>query len=288
MTTVVEKRARDPDAVLFICDFSPPRGADPKLLGPVRQLGADFISAAYNPGKSTRVNSAFAARWIKENTGKDVLFTLATRDMNKVAAQSLLLGAALLGLENVVVVKGDKFTPKELAAVKAVDDFKPTEMLRSIVSMNRGFDFKGGKLRSPTQLCVGAAIDLAHGMSSETRLTRSKVEAGAQFFLMQPLFDSRRLQDFLSGYEQEYGEPLSAPIFCGVQVMVPDSIVFGDIPDWVTRDLARGRPGEQIAIQVVRAFVNQGFKSIYLVPPIMRGGRRDYKAAQLVIDAFTQ
>ena len=46
------------------------------------------------------------------------------------------------------------------------------------------------------------------------------------------------------------------------------------------------RPGEEIAAQVLRDFVAEGFRSIYLVPPIMRGGRRDYKAAQRVIEAF--
>jgi len=286
MAKVVDKRAQDPNAILFICDFSPPRGADPKLLAPAHDLDADFISVAYNPGKSTRVNSAFGALWIKENAGRDVLFTLATRDMNKVAVQSLLLGAALLGLENVLVVKGDSFTERELSAVKSVDDFKPTELLSSIVAMNNGRDFKGGKLRSPTDFCVGAPIDLAHGVRRETRLTRKKVEAGAEFFLMQPLFDPQRLHDFLSGYEREYGEPLSAPVFCGLQVMAPDSIVFGDIPEWVTRDLSGGRPGEEIAAQVLRDFVAEGLRSVYLVPPIMRGGRRDYKAAQRVIEMF--
>ncbi len=286
MAKIVDKRAQDPNALLFICDFSPPRGADPKLLAPAQDLDADFISVAYNPGKSTGVNSAFGACWIKAHAGSDVLFTLATRDMNRVAAQSLLLGAALLGLENVLVVKGDGFTERELSAVKTVDDFKPTELLNSIAAMNEGRDFKGGKLRSATDLCVGAPIDLAHGVRRETRLTRRKVEAGAEFFLMQPLFDPRRLEDFLSGYEREYGEPLSAPVFCGVQVMAPDSIVFGDIPEWVARDLSGGRPGEEIAAQVVRDFVAEGFRSIYLVPPIIRGGRRDYKAAQRVIDIF--
>ena len=285
LTTVIDKRAQEPNAVQFICDFSPPRGGDPKLLEPARRLGAGFISVAYNPGRSTRVNSAFAAAWIKGNTGADAIFTLATRDMNKVAVQSLLLGADLLGLENVVVVKGDEFSERDLSTVKAVDDFVPTGLLRSIASMNQGLDFKGGKLRSPTRLCAGAVIDLAHG-EGETALVRRKVEAGAQFFLMQPVFEPRRLQDFLSRYDREYGEPLAPPVFCGIQVMAADGLIFGDIPDWVTSDLEGGRPGDEIAVQVLQDFVVAGFRSFYLVPPIFRGGRRDYEAAQRVIEAF--
>ena len=286
MTTILERRAQDQDAVLFICDFTPPRSADPQLLEPARHLDADFISVAYNPGKSVRVSSPFAAYWIKEYAGKDVVFTLATRDVNKLAAQSLLLGAALLGLENVVVVRGDEFTERELSAVKTVDDFSPTELLSSISSLNQGLDYKGGKLRSPTSFCVGASIDLGREVERETRLTRRKVQAGAQFFLLQALFYPQQLREFYARYAQRYGEELSVPVFCGIQVMSLDSIVFGEVPGWVNEDLAKDRPAEDIALQVLGAFVDEGFRSIYLIPPILRGGQRDYDAAQRVLEAF--
>ena len=286
MTTVIERRAQNPEAVLFICDFSPPRGPDAQLFEQIRALDADFISVAYNPGKSPRVNAAFAARWIRERLGKEVLFTLATRDMNKLAAQSLLLGAALLDLENVVVIQGDRFTAKELEAVSAVDDFTPTALLRSVVALNDGRDYKGGTLRTPTRLCVGAAIDLGRDVKREIALTRRKAEAGAQFFLLQALFDPPRLRDFSARYGDTYGEALSPPVFCGVSVLTQDSIVFGDRPDWVTADLAKGRPGDEIAATLAQRFVEQGDRSIYLIPPILRGGRRDYRAAQRVIEAF--
>ena len=285
MTKVVDKRAQDEKAVLFICDFSPPRGASPGVLERARDLDSDFISAAYNPGKSTRVTSPLAALWIKQNAGKDVVFTIATRDMNKVAAQSLLLGAALMGLENVVVVKGDGFTDRELSAVKAVNDFRPTELLGSIRSMNEGLDYRGGKLQSPTGFCVGASIDLGRDMGREMALTRKKVEAGAQFFLLQAFFYPQRFEEFLAGYADTYGEELSAPVFCGVQVVAQDSIVFGDVPSWVTDDLDKGRGPEDIALQVLQGYLDEGFRSIYLLPPILRGGRRDYEAAQRVIEA---
>ena len=286
VTTVIEKRALSDD-VVFICDFSPPRGSYPQLLDPAKQLDADFISVAYNPGRSVRASSAFVAHWIKQNTGKEVLFTLATRDMNKVAIQSLLLGAALLGLENVVLLRGDAFTERDLEGVSPVNDYRPTELLRSVTQMNAGLDYRGLKLRSSTGFCVGASIDLAHGIEHEIELTRRKVEAGAKYFLLQAIFEPVRLQEFLDGYARKYREDLSPPVFCGIQVMSQESIVFGDIPRWVTDDLGSGRPGDEIALQVLGEFVGQGFKSIYLIPPILKGGRRDYDAAQRVLDGFS-
>lgn len=286
MTRVVDRRAQDQNALRFICDFSPPRGPDAALVEDARLLGADYISVAYNPGRSVRANSAFVARWIKDNTASDVLFTLATRDMNKVALQSLLLGAELAGLENVVVVQGDRFTERDLSGVSAVSDFTPTELLASITEMNNGRDYRGGALRTNSELCAGATIDLARGIDDEVALTRRKVEAGAQFFLLQAVAEPSAVEQLLSAYEARYAEPLSAPLFCGVQVMTNESIRFGDVPEWVTRDLERGRAGDDIAIEVTRKFADGGFTSIYLVPPILRGGRRDYEMAARVIAAF--
>ena len=286
MASVVDQLERNADRTVFICDFSPPRGGSPDLLEPAAHLDVDFVSVAYNPGKSARVNSVAAAHWIKTNTGRDVVFTLATRDMNKVAVQSLLLGAQLLGLENVIVVKGDEFTDRELSLVREVNDYRPTDLLRSINELNRGLDYKGLKLRTPTEFCVGASIDLARGVESESRLTHSKVAAGAHFFVSQPTFDPNEPKRFLEMYAEPYGEELTLPIFHGVQLMTQDSLVFGNVPRWVTDDLAKGRTGVDIALQVLRDFADAGIRSIYLVPPILRGGRRDYEAARAALESF--
>ena len=273
---------------VFICDFSPPRGADPALLHGARSVDADFLCVAYSPGKSVRVDPVIAAHVIRQQTEKDVVFTLATRDMNKVAIQSMLLGAQLLGLENVAVVMGDRFTDRELSHVQDVSDYLPTELLRSINDLNQGTDFRGRKLRAGTDFCIGATIDLARDMDAEIRLTRRKVESGAQFFISQPTFDPDLPTAFIARYADQYDEELSPPIFHGVQVMAPESIVFGNIPQWVTDDLAKDRPGEDIALQVLDRFTEAELTSIYLVPPILRGGRRDYDAAQAVVEALAR
>ena len=286
MTKVVDKYVQEEIRTLFVCDFSPPRGADPQRLEAARHLDVDFVSVAYNPGKSTRVNSAAAAHWIKTNTGRDVVFTLATRDMNRIAAQSLLLGAQLMGLENLVVVRGDEFTEAELSMVKEVGDFAPTELVRSVNNMNRGVDFRGRKFQPPTDICVGATIDLGRGLQREIALTWRKVRAGARFFISQPTFAPEEPKEFMARYADRYGDELSVPVFFGLQVMTQESIVFGNVPQWVTDDLHKGRSGVDIAHQVLSEFTGAGLRCIYLVPPILRGGRRDYEAAQAVLETF--
>ena len=282
---IVDKFLQNPDAAIFICDVSPPRGGDPGLLEPLRGLDADFLSMAYNPGRSVRVNSVAAAHWLRRETGAEAAFTIATRDMNRVAIQSLLLGAELLGLENVIVVRGDDFTPRELATVRDVHDFTPTGLIRAIGAMNEGVDHRGLRLRGPTHLCVGATIDLGRGIDREARLTHAKAEAGAQFFVSQPAFSAEPSVRFLERYATLYGE-LGAPVFFGVPVMAPGSLALGEVPQHVTEDLAAGRPGADIAAQLVDELRGAGFRTFYLVPPILRAGRRDYDAAREVLARF--
>ena len=284
MTKITDSLQRPGHRPLVICDFSPPRGAGTDLLEPARTLDVDWISVAYNPGRSVRVNSALAAQWIKSNAGRDVVFTLATRDMNKLAVQSLLLGAQLHGLENVVVVKGDDFTERDLSMTIDVNDYTPSRMIASIAAMNDGLDFKGLKLREPTQFCVGATIDMSRDMERELLLTNRKIRAGAQFLMSQPTFSSETPLQFNQRYAAMFGEQVPVPIFHVLQVMAPEGITFGNIPQWVTDDLEKGRPGRDIALQILDDFASAGLDTIYLVPPILRGGRRDYETTQAVLE----
>lgn len=285
MTKVLQKRDGNDRSVSFICDFSPPSSPDEGFLEEVLLIEADFISVACNPGKTVKTHSVIGAYWIKEKTSKDVVFTVATRDLNKIATQSLLLGASLLGLDNLVVVKGDKFTQKDLLDTQEVNDFSPTELIYSVSAMNMGKDYKGTKLTQPTDFCIGASIDLGSDITHQITLTQRKLDAGAQYFLLQAVFDPQIVVDFVDIYEETYGLSFPVPIYCGIQIMKNNSLSFSEVPYWVGEDLKRGRSGEEIAIEILERFIEKRFNAIYLIPPIIRGGSRDYGMARRVINA---
>ena len=271
---------------VVISDFTPPRSGDPAAVDRVRGLNVDFVCVAYNPGKLVRADSAAAAYAIRERVGTDVVFNLATRDMNRVALGTRLLGAAMLGLENVLILKGDPFTERERAQVRPVDDATPTGLIRDAAAMNQGTDYRGSALRGTTDLCIGAGLEPSRDPETEARLARRKVEAGAQFFVSQPLFDLVSRSRFLEAYEATAGGSLTTPVFWGLQVLDRDGIVLGDLPEGIKADLEKGRPGVEIAAEQLHAFLNAGIRGVYLVPPILRGGARDYEAAQRVLETI--
>ena len=137
MASVVELLRLCKSRPFVACDFSPPRGGISDLMSEALSLTPDMFLVAYSPGKSVRTNPVAAAHWISENTGREAAFMLATRDMNKNALQSILLGAQLLGLDNIVSVMGDKFETSERKIQKSVYDFSSTEFIESIKEMRK-------------------------------------------------------------------------------------------------------------------------------------------------------
>ena len=278
MTSVIECCYESTGRPGFICDFSPPRSGS---IAEARRadIPADFISVAYNPGQAVRANSAMLAAAIRRETGRETVFTIATRDMNRLALQSLLLGAQVLGLENVAVVQGDRFDNRDRALL-AVNGYRPTELIAAIRALNEGTDFRGSSLREPTNLCIGATFDLGRSLDEEAELTARKVEAGADFLMSQPIFDPEDAHRFRESYERQSGEALSIPVFYGLQILEQGGVLFSSVPEPVRAELEAGRSGVDIAVELYGRFQEVGLRNIYLVPPIRRGGGRDYAAAR--------
>ena len=286
MTKIADIYTRRADEPLFICDFSPPRGPDYGDVAAARALNADCFSVPYNPGKSVYSNSAFAAHALRTFVGKEVVFTLATRDMNILGAQSLLLGAALLGLQNVIVVRGDDFTAADLGWTKEVNDYTPSALIRAIAHMNEGIDFRGRALSAPTDFCIGATIDINRRLETELPLTRRKIEAGAHFLITQPGFSSVASIRFLEAYERTHGEAPPIPIFFGIQMMTPGARSFSPVPQAIRDYLDAGITADDIASRTIDAFLEADLAAFYLMPPILPGGVRDYAAAQSVLNRY--
>ena len=262
----------------IMCDFSPPRSGEPNIVIQA-QIDANLILVAYNPGKAVRTSSPMLAAAIQQS-GKDTVFTIATRDMNKLAVQSLLLGAQTLGLQNVVVVQGDPLSDRRISGVASVNDYRPTELIADIAMLNRGIDFKGRRLGAPTDFCIGASVDLGRGIEKEAQLALRKVQSGAEFLITQPIFDVDHVARFRESYGYHAGKAGTLPIFFGLQILENDGVVFTSVPSSIKSELERGRSGIDIALDLYQKFQDARLNNIYLMPPIKRGGIRNYDAAQ--------
>ena len=254
----------------------------PGALTDALEIDADFLSVSYAPGQSARVNPIFVAAHLQGHLGRPTVFTLATRDMNPIAVQGLLLGADWEGLRNIVIVRGDPIRDQERNRVTTVNDYSTTSLLEDIVSLNHGRDFRGLNLTSSTSFCAGATVDLHRGIQSETSLAVRKVKAGAEFFLSQAHFRARDLGVFRRNVSPANG--IQVPVFAGVQILDADGIDFGNIPDGIRRDLDGGKSGLDIATELAFDLWSEGISTFYVIPTVLQGGVRDYRAAAVLVE----
>ncbi len=270
---------------VFLGDFSPPRGGGASALADAAKLDVDFVCVAYNPGKAVRTDSVAAAYEISRATGRGTVFNLSPRDMNKLALQSRLLGAEVLGLQNVLILQGDRVTERDRMA--DVSEYTATGLIAAAREMNQGTDFKGSNLKAPTDFCIGASVDLGRGAEQEATLALRKVEAGAHFLVTQPIFAASDLTAFREAYAAQAGSEISVPVLWGLQILRPDGVLFSNVPAEVRANLERGRDGVEIALETYAELRAAGAGGIYLVSPIQRGGARDYDAGARFLAAIS-
>ena len=265
MARVTDIVSRSREKPVFMCDFSSPRDPTADWLGEARNLNADLFCVPHLAPHPTRPDAITAAHLIRDNVGTEVVFNLAARDASKSEVRDRLNNARRLGLENVVVLQGD--ANRGVADAAGTDRFKPTELIAELKGL--GGDF-----------CVGAVADLANGVEKEADLCRLKVDAGADFFLVQPTFDIEAVERFLAN------PGLAVPMFFGVQVLARGGIAFAPVPEPLRLQIERGRSGADAAEETMRRFLRLGVYNFYLIAPIYPGGARDYGLARQVIDSF--
>ncbi len=177
----------------------PPRGADASA---VRKLAASL------PGRLDAVvvgESALACAAILAGEKRNPILSMITRDRNRMALESDVLGAASLGIESVLCLSGNHQSLGALAQPQAAGayDIDSVQLLAGIKKMcETGADFAGRKLDSAPRLSLGAA---AHPYQRPMELNllrlRKKVLAGATFFITEPVFDLAGFTEWMNAVQ---------------------------------------------------------------------------------------
>lgn len=200
-------------------ELVPPKGMEyDKLLEKTRQcraLGVDAINVPDGPRAMARMSALATALIIEQHVGLETILHYACRDRNLLGMQSDLLGAAGLGLRNLLAVTGDppKLGPyPQATAVFDVDAIGLVNMLRRL---NTGLDLGGAGIGKPTSFSIGVGTNpVAPDLERERHRFRLKVEAGAQWAITQPVFDAECLFRFLDFNESLDGGGI--PIIAGI------------------------------------------------------------------------
>lgn len=198
---------------LIAVELAPPvDAADEKVLQAARTLqkaDVDVLTFPDSPSGRTRIDSVLMAEKVRRETGMCVMPHICCRDKNAIAMRSLFLGAHINDIHNMLIVTGDPVPSMARQTVKAVFNFDSVGLMQIAKDMN-----EENFIDSP--LSYGGAINQGRkNLDVEIKRVQRKLEAGAEFFLSQPVFstsDAERLRMI----KEETG----ARILCGIMPLI--------------------------------------------------------------------
>lgn len=186
-------------AFTVVVEIKPPKGiAVQDMLAPVGALKKRVAAFSVPDNEQARMRLApLAAARLAQEAGGEPLVHLACRDRNRLALESDLLGAAVLGLENLLLVSGDYVTLGDHPQAKPVYDADSVQLLQIARGLSEGHDSAGQPLEGNPRFFLGAVVvPEAEPLAPQLLKFEKKVAAGAQFFITPPIFDLEKFRRF--------------------------------------------------------------------------------------------
>ncbi len=180
----------------------PPKGCDAeKTLDSIRLLkdaGVDGVNIPDGPRAQTRMSAQATAVLVEREIGIEAVLHYCCRDRNLLGMMSDLLGAAALGLHNLLLITGDPPKMGPYPDATAVFDIDAIGLTNMVNKLNHGLDLGNNPIGKPTAFSIGVGVNPgAVNMEEEIRRFEWKVEAGAEYAITQPVFDTEQLRRFL-------------------------------------------------------------------------------------------
>ena len=182
-------------------ECGPPRGADPEV---IRRKGAllkevvDGVNVTDNQTSVVRMSS-FASSIILKEMGFDPILQMVCRDRNRIAIQSDILGAAALGINNILCLSGDHQKFGDHAKAKNVFDIDSIQLINTVKMMRDNGRFVGGEeVNGRPRLFIGAAANpFADPFEIRAARLAKKVKAGVEFIQTQCIYNVKKFEQWM-------------------------------------------------------------------------------------------
>jgi homocysteine S-methyltransferase len=222
-------------------EIVPPKGTDirKELEGSrfLKSVGVDAVNIPDSPRASARMSNQALSLLVQRDAEIEAILHYTCRDRNVLCIQSDLLGAAAVGIKNLICITGDPPKMGNYPDATAVFDVDAIGLVNIVHNLNRGLDLGGNPIGAGTGFVIGVGANPGlTDLDEEIRRFEFKVAAGAEYAVTQPVFDIRLLENFLRRIEH-----CRIPVVAGIwplvsvrnaefmknelRVSVPDSIL---------------------------------------------------------------
>ena len=221
------------------------------------------VNVTDNQSSVMRMGSLPACVMLK-NAGLTPILQLTCRDRNRIALQSELLGAAALGIENILCLTGDHTKMGDHPGAKPVFDLDSVSLLHTVCQLEKGVDLGGNPLVGEAPKFAKGAVVSPCSDSVDAQLAKMerKVMAGAEYFQTQAVFDSEKFISFMEQAKQ-FGQPVQLgviiPKSAGMAKFMNKNVAGVHVPQWMIDELAAdkekakaGITGVELAAKVIK------------------------------------
>jgi methionine synthase I (cobalamin-dependent)/5,10-methylenetetrahydrofolate reductase len=262
-------------------ELDPPRGADPGAIMDraqyCRENEVDAINVADGPRASARMSAQSLCVLLQNKVGVDTILHYTCRDRNLLGIQSDLLGAYAMGLRNILAITGDPPKLGDYPDATAVYDVDSIGLIRIMDHLNHGCDLAGNLIGPPLGLHIGCGADPSKpDMEKEIQRLESKVKAGAEYIMTQPIYDPAHLERFLSAVKH-----LHTPILVGLLPLyshrnaefLHNEVPGMRIPDDIRERMRKAGSGDEAKLEGVKIaqeallVAREQAQGAYIMPP---------------------
>ena len=225
--------------------------------------GITAVNVTDNQSSVMRMGSLPACVALK-NAGLTPILQLTCRDRNRIALQSELLGAAMLGIDNILCLTGDHTKMGDHPGAKPVFDLDSVSLLHTVCQLEKGVDLSGNALVGEAPKFAKGAVVSPCSDSVDAQLAKMerKVMAGAEYFQTQAVFDSEKFISFMEKAKQ-FGKPVQLgviiPKSAGMAKFMNNNVAGVHVPQWMIDELAAdkekakaGITGVELAAKVIK------------------------------------
>ncbi len=262
-------------------ELDPPKGTNmDSMLEAAKRLQAsgrvDVTDLNDNPMARARLSALMAAAAIESQVGLETIPHVTPRDASVMGLQSQLLGAHSAGIRNVLAITGDPPHVGDYPGSSGVYEVDAVGLTSLLSHLNRGEDYSGKAIDSPTSFFVGVAVNpSAADLVAEVERFRRKLDAGARFAMTQALFDIAYLDRLLEALGGEW----PVPVLVGIWPLTSFQLAFRlhnevpgiTIPEEIQERLASaGKDAQTVGFDLARSLVEKArgrAAGIYVIPP---------------------
>ncbi len=244
-------------------EIGPPKGVDIEEMLRDAELmrgKVDAINVTDQQSSVMRLGSLATCRLLKEK-GLAPVFQMTCRDRNRIALQSDLLSAYVLGIENVLCLTGDFVALGDHPQAKGVFDLDSVSLLMAARQLEQGRDMAGNELKGAPHFCLGAVVTPgAEPLEPQILKMEKKVKAGAQFFQTQAVYEPEKFAEFMKAVAY-----LKVPVMAGIVMLrspgmarfMNKNVAGVYVPDNLIQEMEQAKDRSQKSIDIAARLIKE-------------------------------